>query len=1076
MNPHELDPSSLLQTTDFYDGHIRLVQKHRHHASPTGKDLVKSYAYDLAGRQTKTYLAFSLEPAKSTFISDPVEKLMLFYEKPPEQVTSTAYPFAEKEFDDSPLNRVIRQGSPGASWQLETSHTISILHSANETAIPKWTLDSGGNCILSGNYPEGSLWLKQKTDENGNISRTYTSKLGKTILIEAFLGDTPVRTFYVYDKKGNLVYVLPPMASAGNNANPEYIFKYKYDDRNRVIEKTIPGAEKVFFVYDGLDRLILSQDGNLRRDSLWLYNKYDALGRLISTGLYKNPFSRGGLQTIADALSFNVEERTGKEYTNHAFPIKNCRMLSINYYDNYTFLEDDNYDFRTVDFILGQEDDPCLVEPVPASSNLGRLTGTMTRILGSDKFLMNVFYYDKYNRLLQSISDNHHGGMDRESFRYDFRGKIKNSVQEHSISKNINEDDIIRIEKHFTYDLAERPMKIYYKMDDQPAIVLVEHKYNELGQLVEKKLHSQRDDGSYMESISYAYNIRGWLTNMNDPLNPGDHLFSLALAYEFPEEGLDAQAQFAGNISSATWISKNLDERRGYGYSYDALNRLTSARFGVATTGWSNAGEDYSVPGIGYDLNGNIDSLVRRGQVEPGYYGNIDMLDYHYEGNRLVALDDEVEETYNKKDFSDHGSKYSEENPEYEYKYDDNGNMLSDANKGIVQIRYNHLNLPEEIWLERMRLIRYIYDAGGVKLRKEVLDEKGFLLEETDYVGSFVYNHGKADFIITEEGRILVDSSDYQYEYFLKDHLGNTRVSFRAEGDSAVVTQENHYYPFGMQMYGINSTAIESPGENPNRYLYNGKELQTDFSLNWYDYGARLYDPQLGRWHTIDPLAENYNSISPFHFSGNNPIRFLDSNGKNYDDFYFTQQGELVKYEENNNPDRVFVAKDDQQVYDNLDNATDQKMYDQVEMADKEVQVLMGKNGFKKVADDIVRAEFSSTFKSVGPNGNSIEVTSTSTIEVVEDYKYTKSSNSEIDSRIKGKPIKDIPGGVSSTYITRRNLIYGEKSSLQKVADILITINNIRSGNFSASSAPKRFPNYDALPKTFEFLKDYQDR
>ncbi len=885
MNLGELDPLSLLQATDFYDGHIRLVQKHRHHASPTGKDLVKSYAYDFAGRQTKAYLAFSFEPAKSIFISDPVEKLMEFYEKPPEQVTSTAYPFAEKEFDNSPLNRIIRQGFPGASWQLETSHTISIRNSANEKTIPKWALDSEENCILSGNYPEGSLYLVKKTDENGNISRTYTSKLGKTILIEALLGDNPIRTFYVYDKKGNLVYVLPPMASAGNTADPLYIFKYKYDDRNRVIEKTIPGAEKVFFVYDGLDRLILSQDGNLRRDSLWLYNKYDALGRLIITGLYKNPSSRGGLQTIADALSFNVEERTGKEYTNHAFPNKNCRVLSINYYDNYTFLEDELYEYKPADFTLGQEDDPCLVEPVPASSNLGRLTGTMTRILGSDKFLMNVSYYDKYNRMLQSISDNHLGGRDRESFRYDFRGKIKNSVQEHSISKNINEDDIIRIEKHFSYDLAERPLKIYYKLDDQPAIVLVEHKYNELGQLMEKKLHSQQDNGSYLESISYAYNIRGWLTNMNDPLNPGDHLFSLALAYESPEEGLDAQAQYAGNISSTTWHSKNLNERRGYGYSYDALNRLTSARFGVATAGWSNAGEDYSVPGIGYDLNGNIDHLIRRGQIEPGHYGNIDMLDYHYEGNRLIALDDEGIETLEKYDFSDHGSKYSEENPEHEYKYDANGNMLSDANKGIVQIRYNHLNLPEEIWLERMRLIRYIYDASGVKLRKEVLDEKGWLLEETDYVGSFVYNHGKPDFIMTEEGRILVDSTEqkYRYEYFLKDHLGNTRVSFLAGGDSAVVSQENHYYPFGMQMYGINSTTIESPEENPNNFLYNGKELQTDFSLNWYDYGARFYDPQLGRWHTPDPLAERISHFTPYNYVRNNPIILIDPTGMSDD-------------------------------------------------------------------------------------------------------------------------------------------------------------------------------------------------
>ncbi|MEA1896552.1 MAG: DUF6443 domain-containing protein, partial [Bacteroidota bacterium] len=874
INLNELDPSSLMQTTDFYDGHIRLIQKHQHRASPTGKDLVQSYAYDRAGRQTTEYLAFPVEATKNMFISDPVEKLMQFYEKPPEQVTSTAYPFAEREFDDSPLNRVTRQGAAGVSWQLETAHTISILNTANETAIPKWTLDSGGNCILSGNYPEGSLWMEQKTDENGNISKTYTSKLGKTILVEALLGDTPVQTFYVYDKKGNLTYVLPPMASAGNTANPEYVFKYQYDDRNRVISKKIPGAEEVCFVYDELDRLILSQDGNIRKDSLWLFNKYDALGRVINTGLYKNHSSRWSLQLLADGLGFNVEERTGKEYTNHAFPNKNCTILSINYYDNYTFLESDAYEFSAVDFALGQEVDPCLVEPVLASSNLGRLTGTMTRILGSDSWLISVSWYDKYNRLIQNTTGNHMGGIDRESFRYDFRGKVINSLLEHSAG----EDHTIMIEKKFTYDMAERPLKVYSKIDDQPAIVLVEYKYNELGQLVTKNLHSERDDGTYLESISYAYNIRGWLTQMNDPLDPGEHLFTMSLSYESPEEGLNAPPQFAGNISSATWRSKNLDDRRGYGYSYDALNRLTSASFGLEASGWSNSGEDYSVPGIGYDLNGNIDSLVRMGQIEPGYYGNIDMLDYHYEGNKLIALDDGGVETFEKYDFSDRGSKFSLEDNEPEYKYDANGNMLSDANKGIVQIKYNHLNLPEEIWLERMRLIRYIYDAGGVKLRKEVLDEKGFLLEETDYMGSIIYNHGEADFIMTEEGRILVDSTEqkYKYEYFLKDHLGNTRVSFLADGDSAVLTQENHYYPFGMQMYGINSTSLESPDEHPNNFLYNGKELQSAFSLNWYDYHARLYDPQLARFTGIDPVSEQFENLSTYNYAGNSPIANID--------------------------------------------------------------------------------------------------------------------------------------------------------------------------------------------------------
>ncbi|GAP68173.1 protein containing RHS repeat-associated core domain [Bacteroidales bacterium 6E] len=148
-----------------------------------------------------------------------------------------------------------------------------------------------------------------------------------------------------------------------------------------------------------------------------------------------------------------------------------------------------------------------------------------------------------------------------------------------------------------------------------------------------------------------------------------------------------------------------------------------------------------------------------------------------------------------------------------------------------------------------------------------------------DYYGEFIYRDGTLDRVLTSEG--YYDPTGADYHYHLKDHLGNTRMTIHYDGSSATaqVDQEIEYYPFG-KMFSANNTA-------ENKYLYNGKELQNEFFEN-YDYGARFYDPELARWHSVDPMAESYYSHSPYHFSGNNPIKFVDLNGMNYDEWDLT--------------------------------------------------------------------------------------------------------------------------------------------------------------------------------------------
>jgi RHS repeat-associated protein len=197
--------------------------------------------------------------------------------------------------------------------------------------------------------------------------------------------------------------------------------------------------------------------------------------------------------------------------------------------------------------------------------------------------------------------------------------------------------------------------------------------------------------------------------------------------------------------------------------------------------------------------------------------------------------------------------------------------MITDLNKNLSVTRYNYLNLPEQIDISMNGLnhIHYLYDAAGTKLAKHTVEE-GVPQHTTDYVGSFVYEDSQLQYLLTEEGRIVfAPDGTHEYQYFLKDHLGNTRVTFNAGG----IIQEDSYYPFGMSMSGLSHQTGE---DLSNKYLYNGKELEDDFGLDWYDYGFRFYDPTLGRFPCLDPKADAFHWISPYNYAENNPITFID--------------------------------------------------------------------------------------------------------------------------------------------------------------------------------------------------------
>lgn len=743
-------------------------------------------------------------------------------------------------------------------------------------------------------------------DKNGHIvlKRVYSDykDISGTVISTQVAHDT----YYVYDLYGNLTYVIPPKAvefidtNTAISTNPtsraviepgnslhikasgsitlldgfhakagsifsavivnysgsvleDLCYQYKYDQKNRLVEKKLPGKEWEYIVYDKLDRQILTQDANLRTDKKWLFTKYDVFSRPVYTGDYTNTqkITRTDMQLLADTSTSVYETKqtansingTTVYYSNNAFPNindTNINLLTISYYDDYDF-------------------DPLpITVPVPITNAKGLATGSKIRILGKSDWITNWSYYDDKGRNIYTYNKNDfQGTVNTIKNQLDFVGNTLETTSTHS--RNSLTTTIV---DSFTYDTEGRLTRQTQAINGAvtPEII-VANTYDELGQLISKKVGGKTAQG--LQTVDFKYNIRGWLKNINDVNAIGNDLFAFQINYNDITDS--SKKLFNGNISQTIWKTANTDAGlKSYTYTYDNLNRLTNA-----VDNLSKFNE-----GVTYDKNGNITSLLRLGEIVGGVpsinnssdFGTMDNLVYTYDGgNKLLIVSDSANDTYGfKDDFIGNGSDTT-----IDYTYDDNGNMKTDTNKGITAISYNHLNLPTQITIGGQN-INYEYDAKGVKQQKRA----GII---TDYSGGFIYEGNQLKFFSQPEGYVSYNSGAFDYIYQYKDHLGNVRLSY---DKNLAIQEENNYYPFGLKQKGYNYVNnITTGNSTAQKYKYNGKELQDEAGLNVYDYGARNYDAALARWMNIDPLAEVTYKLTPYSYVKNNPLRLTDPNG-----------------------------------------------------------------------------------------------------------------------------------------------------------------------------------------------------
>ena len=868
--------SARVETISYFDGLGRPVQTVTVQGSPAKADLVEGMEYDSFGRDYLHLMPYAKAGNNGAYVADAKTGCVNFYTTTTPTIghETVSSPWNKTLYEASPLNRVTGASGP-AAWD---SKPTAVGYQTNTAAVAHW--DMNKNAIT---FTANSLYVTETTDEDGNRTREYKDKLGQVVRKESYDGTAWLRTAYVYDDFGQLVIVVPPKASSATDS--ELCYYYAYDSRHRMTMKDLPGADPVYMVYDNRDRLVLVQDGVQSPASKWSFTKYDAFNRPVLTGemvINTGTSGEASRKIIADNFanySGTMYETTGTAvycYTNQSYPatynsaITESNTLTATYFDDYGFRPSSGYAYQSN--LAG--------EPSAESGKTkGQVTGTRVKVLPGGETLavlvaLTVNYYDDLGRLVQSVADNHFEDTSKEVAHtaYNFAGQPLRTVTEHrrNTSTTIAQQTLTTT---LAYDHQGRLLTQKLKINSGSEITLSSLTYNELGETVARYLHGDGSGNNFNQKVDYAYNPKGWLRTVNTVSSLGTDLFALDLRYNAPASGtsMGGTALYNGNISQMMWASAGSANAAlaGYGFTYDGLNRLRSATYADGSSYTANAGRFSTA--YSYDANGNMATHSRN------LDGNqVDNLVYSYlsGGNRLQSVaDNTANAAYKLLGYKAVTGSYS---------YDPNGNLTFDISKGFT-ITYNRLNLPQQVSLATDNA-KYTYDAAGTKLARTITNGTAAATRYY-YSGPFMYQNNDLKCIFTPEGRVVAvnDSPGVLscFEYNLKDHLGNTRVTFTGHSNGRPeVNQATSYDPYG---FVTSQTSYYPTGAFANKLLYNGKELQDDVlagtKIGWYDYGARMYDAELGRWHTPDRFAEKFHSLSNYQYAGNNPMLFLDFNG-----------------------------------------------------------------------------------------------------------------------------------------------------------------------------------------------------
>ncbi|PWS29300.1 sugar-binding protein [Pedobacter yonginense] len=812
-----------MRTIAYFDGLGRPIQTISVQASPTGKDIIQPMAYDALGRERFKYLPYTEAGNNGAYRADALSIGQPAFYTSTGDAVKTPKPFSETVFEASPLNRVLQQGAPGIIWQpsvgVDTGHVVRTDYGTNATGeVRLWTVGTNGASSLNAFYQPGKLYKTVSKDENW---KTADGKAGTTEEFKDFEGRVVLKRTWETGTKSLSTY-------------------YVYDDLGN-LDYVLPPAvnENGIAGYANLASFIETDEAFLR----YIYGyHYDGRKRLIE----KKIPGKGWEYMVYNKLDQVVLTQDANQQTKGQWLFTKYDALGRTVYSGIYNSPDTRNNLQTS--VNGQG---VLWESRDNGTTIGYTNSAFPQTATSNQ---TISYYDDYAFPGNTLGGAAAGQMDGArikglptgtkittlgtgtmlltTFYYDEEGRtVQTRAENHLGGRDITDNTY-----NFAGELTASLRTHTQTLNGAETKIANRYEYDHAGRKLATMESINGQDEVTLSKLDYnelgqlkGKNLHGtdgttFMQNTGFAYNERGWMkgstskeFSMELRY-----ANGTLPQYNGNIVDQKWgLGAVLPNT--YTYTYDGLNRLKKG----ISTGIVMSEE------LTYDVMGNINTLNR---------DNTGANQYSYTGNRLNSVAGVTAQNY---------------------QYDANGNATLDGRNGMA-LTYNYLNLPATANKAGV-LVAYTYDASGKKLTK---NSNGAIRQ---YVDGIEYNGNTIDIIHTEEGVAQNNSGNYSYHYNLTDHLGNVRYTFDIYNGAVRRLQADDYYAFGKRR-------SVSPVGLDNKYLYNGKEVQDELGEH-YDYGARFYDPIIGRWNVPDMLAEMAPNLTPFRYCFNNPVNYTDPFG-----------------------------------------------------------------------------------------------------------------------------------------------------------------------------------------------------